>query len=457
MITLLVAVFIIGYIFIAIEHPIKVNKSATALVTGVLCWGIYILFAGDFISITDIPAAFMDTIKEEGIHLSSTSAFLTQYASHYQLLHHFAEVCNILFFLLGAMTIVEIIDTYDGFSVITNRIKAVKKSNLLWLIGLITFFLSSALDNLTTTIVMVSLLRKLIADKKDRLFFAGIIVIAANAGGAWTPIGDVTTTMLWIGGQITATNIMKVLFLPSLICILVPLTYLSFFKMKGSVQRPALETSGKIAVATNPFHQRLILFMGIGGLILVPVLKTMVGLTPFMGVMFSLSIVWITAELISRKHKNTEHTTTHVVNALKRVDTPSILFFLGILMAVAALQSAGLLASLAQHLDAWIGNQSIIVLIIGLLSSIIDNVPLVAAGMGMYHFPTNSFFWEFLAYCAGTGGSCLIIGSAAGVAAMGLEKIDFIWYMKKMSVLALMGYFAGAIVYILTDHFFLAV
>lgn len=449
MVALLIIVFLIGYFFIAIEHPIKVNKTATALITGTLCWIIYISFNKYFITISNVPAAFIDTIKDQGLHFKNTTELLTHYAAHYQLLHHFAEVSNILFFLLGAMTIVEIIDTYDGFAVITDRIKAVNKVNLLWLVALITFFLSSVLDNLTTTIVLVSVLRKLIKSKKNRLFFVGIVVIAANAGGAWTPIGDVTTTMLWIGGQITAFHIIKVLFLPSLVCLLIPLLYLSIFKMKGNVERPDLDALKKTTVSIDFVHQRLILFMGISGLILVPVLKATIGLTPFMGMMFSLSILWITAELISRKHQDIEHTTTHIVNALKRIDYPSILFFLGILMAVASLQSAGLLNLLANHLNDWIGNQTIIVLIIGLLSSIIDNVPLVAAGMGMYDFPQNDFFWEFLAYCAGTGGSCLIIGSAAGVAAMGLEKIDFIWYMKKMSILALMGYFSGAIVYIL--------
>ncbi len=453
MIALLIAIFIIGYFLIAVEHPIKINKSATALITGTLCWIIYILFANHFIDLSDLPAAFLETAKEKGLDLTNSVALIHEYAAHYQLLEHFAEIGNILFFLLGAMTIVELIDTYNGFSIITNRIHALKKSKLLWIIGLTTFFLSAVLDNLTTTIVMISLLRKLVDSKEDKLFFAGIIVIAANAGGAFTPIGDVTTTMLWIGGQITAANIMKTLFLPSLVCLLVPLTYLSLFKMKGNVSRPAVVQGEKTSFAIDYSHQLIILCTGIGGLIAVPILKTVVGLTPFMGMMFSLSIIWIVAELISRKYKDDEHTTTHVVKALKRIDTPSILFFLGILMAVAALQSAGLLGELAIHLKTWIGNQTIIVLIIGLLSSIIDNVPLVAAGMGMYDFPTNHFFWEFLAYCAGTGGSILIIGSAAGVAAMGLEKIDFIWYAKKMSILALMGYFGGALVYILIEHF----
>ena len=456
MVALLIAVFLIGYFFIAVEHSIRVNKTASALITGVLCWIIYILFNQHFISISDLPSAFTDTVKAHGLQFSDSAKLLTYYTAHYQLLNRFAEIGNILFFLLGAMTIVEIIDTYDGFAVITDKLKAVKQVHILWIVGMITFFLSATLDNLTTTIVMISVLRKLIDGRENRLFFTGIVVIAANAGGAWTPIGDVTTTMLWIGGQITAVHIMKVLFLPSLVCLLAPLIYLSVFKMKGNVGRPAFVASEKITVSIDPFHQRLILFMGIGGLILVPVLKATIDLTAFMGMMFSLSILWITSELISRKHNNIEHTTTHITKALKRVDTPSILFFLGILMAVAALQSAGLLSSLAAHLDQWIGNQTIIVLVIGLLSSIIDNVPLVAAGMGMYNLPTDSFFWEFLAYCAGTGGSCLIIGSAAGVAAMGLEKIDFMWYMKKMSILALLGYFAGAIVYILTNSFFMS-
>lgn len=451
MINLLIILFVLGYLLIAIESIIKINKAAIALALGVSCWLIYILFVQDFYQFADLPAAFLDRFTEEKIAMSEPLALLTQFAADYQLLNHFGEIANILFFLLGAMTIVEIIDTYDGFAIITDRIHAVKKVKLLWIISLLTFFLSAVLDNLTTTIVMVTLLDKLIADQKDRLFMAGIIVIAANAGGAWTPIGDVTTTMLWIGGQITAANIMKVLFIPSLICLVLPLTYLTLFKMKGNVERPEVHQRSKTSTHSVK-AQRTMLIMGVCGLILVPILKAAAHLQPFMGMMFSLSILWMTAEIISRKSKGQEYASTHIIKALQRVDTSSILFFLGILMAVAALQSTGILISLANHLENWIGNESLIVMAIGLLSSIVDNVPLVAAGMGMYDYPTDHFFWEFLAYCAGTGGSCLIIGSAAGIAAMGLERIDFIWYMKNLSLLALLGYFGGAGAYILIER-----
>ena len=422
---LIIAIFVLGYIAIATEHAVKINKAATALVTGVLCWTVYILFSPD-----------KDLIGGE-------------------LAHHLGELSGILFFLLGAMTIVEIMDAHDGFDLITTRISQTDKRKLLWIIAFVTFFLSAILDNLTTTIVIISLLRKLIRDEKERLFFAGIVVVAANAGGAWSPIGDVTTTMLWIGGQITAGNIVVKLILPSLMCLVVPLIYLSF-GLKGKIERPALE-SNSINRTLSQTQQSIVFFSGVVVLVLVPVFKTVTHLPPYMGILIGLGILWIITEIIHGEKEDEEKNNFSVVSALRRIDTPSILFFFGILISIAALQSVGLLTGLAHWLTANLSNDSIIVVSIGLLSSIIDNVPLVAAAQGMYdlgQYPTDHFFWEFLAYCTGTGGSILIIGSAAGVAAMGMEKISFFWYLKKISLLALLGYFAGVIIYILQHRIF---
>jgi len=422
MVFLIIATFVIGYIAIALEHTIKINKAASALITGVACWTIYILF-------TPGKETVVDT-----------------------LLHHLGDLSQILFFLLGAMTIVELIDAHDGFEIITKRITTKNKKKLLWIIGLLAFFLSAVLDNLTTAIVMISLIRKLIADKKDRLLFAGAIIIAANAGGAWSPIGDVTTTMLWIGGQITATNIIVKLIVPSLVCMILPLLTMQFF-LKGEVRTPKEEFD--IAETTNELHRNIVFFSGVGILLMVPVFKTLTHLPPFMGILLGLGILWIIVEILHSDKDEQDRKQYTVAYALRKIDSPSILFFLGILLAIAALESTGQLHHLAQAMDEKLKNQNLIVLSIGLLSSIVDNVPLVAASMGMYslqQYPTDHYFWEFLAYCTGTGGSVLIIGSAAGVAVMGIEKIDFLWYLKRISWLALIGYFAGAIVYILQEQ-----
>jgi NhaD family Na+/H+ antiporter len=423
MVALIIATFIIGYIAIAFEHSIKINKAASALITGVVCWTVYILFT---------PAK--ETVTGN-------------------LLHHLGDLSQILFFLLGAMTIVELIDAHDGFEIITKRITTKNKKKLVWIIGLLAFFLSAVLDNLTTSIVMVSLIRKLIDDRKDRLLFAGVIVISANAGGAWSPIGDVTTTMLWIGGQITAPNIMVKLILPSLVCMMVPLLAMQFL-LKGEVQSPKEEFDTE---TPNELHRNIVFFAGIGILLMVPVFKTLTHLPPFMGILLGLGILWIIVEILHSDKDEEDRKTYTVAYALRKIDTPSILFFLGILLAIAALESTGQLHHLASTMDAKIKNQNLIVLAIGLLSSIVDNVPLVAAAMGMYsmqQYPVDHYFWEFLAYCTGTGGSILIIGSAAGVAIMGIEKIDFLWYLKRISWLALIGYFAGAVVYILQEQVF---
>src|SRR5688500_18605910 len=415
---LIISIFILGYAAIALEHPLKINKTATALLTGVLCWAIYILSSSD-----------KELISE-------------------QLYEHFGQIAGILFFLLGAMTIVEIIDAHDGFEVITSKIKTRDKRALLWIISIITFFLSSVLDNLTTTIVMVSLIRKIITDKPTRLFYIGMIVIAANAGGAWTPIGDVTTTMLWIGGQITTVNIMKTLFIPSMVCMLAPLLYLSFTLKVGTIPT----STSTLASHTSAGDGKRILFLGIAALISVPVFKTYTHLPPYMGMLGGLAVLWIVSEFMHPDLDESEKKKYTVAGALTRIDVPSELFFLGILLAVGALESMQILNHFASFLSKTIGDNRIIITLVGFLSAIVDNIPLVAASMGMYSmevYPTDHMIWEYLAYCAGTGGSILIIGSAAGVAAMGMEKIDFIWYLKKISFLALLGYVAGFAVFLL--------
>ena len=423
MVSIIVLIFVIGYAAIAMEHPLKINKAATALITGVLCWTVFALYATD---------------KHAPAHL---------------LTENLGEVAGILFFLMGAMTIVELIDAHDGFEIITTRINTTSKRKLVWIIGFITFFLSAVLDNLTTTIVLVSLLRIIIPDKKDRLLFAGLVIIAANAGGAWSPIGDVTTTMLWIGGQITAGSIIVQTIIPSLVCFLLPAFIISR-QVKGNAER-VQEAAEKKEFTNTQRERNTVFWVGIGSLLFVPVFKTVTHLPPYMGVLLGLGVMWVITEKIHSKKDEAERGQLSVNHALRKIDTPSILFFLGILLSIAALQATGVLTNLATAMDESIGNIKVITISIGLLSAIVDNVPLVAAAQGMYgleQYPTGHFFWEFLAYCAGTGGSCLIIGSAAGVAAMGLEKIEFFWYMKKIGWLALVGYLAGAGVFILQHY-----
>jgi Na+/H+ antiporter NhaD/arsenite permease-like protein len=423
MVTIIAIIFIVGYMAIAMEHPLKVNKAAVALITGVLCWTVFALATTD---------------KHSPSHL---------------LAENLGEVAGILFFLMGAMTIVELIDAHDGFEVITTRIRTTSKRKLVWIVGFLAFFLSAVLDNLTTTIVLVSLLRIIIPDKKDRLLFAGLVIIAANAGGAWSPIGDVTTTMLWISGQITAGSIIVQTFLPSLICFLVPAFIISR-QVKGNAER-INDIDEKKSLTNTSWERNTVFWLGLGSLLFVPVFKTVTHLPPYMGVLLGLGVMWVITEMIHSGKDEAEKGLLSVNHALRKIDTPSILFFLGILLSIAALQATGVLTDLATHLNNSIGNIKIITLTIGLLSAIVDNVPLVAAAQGMYgldQYPTGHFFWEFLAYCAGTGGSCLIIGSAAGVAAMGLEKIEFFWYMKKIGWLALVGYLAGAAVFLLQHY-----
>jgi Na+/H+ antiporter NhaD/arsenite permease-like protein len=424
MIPLVIIVFVIGYLAIAFEHTIKINKTAPALIAGVLCWSIYILFSTD---------------KE---HVSE------------QLLEYLGEYAGILFFLMGAMTIVEIIDLHEGFAVITRKINQKSKRKLLWILSGITFFLSPILDNLTTAIVMISLLMKLVEDPKDRLYFAGMIIIAANAGGAWSPIGDITTTMLWIGGQITATNIMIKLFLPSVVCLLVPLLIVSR-RIKGTITSPPSPIGNGVTHSSR--RQLIILFTGIGVLIAVPVFKTLTHLPPFMGILLGLGIMWVITEIMGGSNEGKDKYHLSPAYALRKIDSASILFFLGILLSIAVLQATGVLAGLADWMDATIGDKTAIGLSLGILSSVVDNVPLMAAAQGMYSlndYPTDHYLWELLAYTTGTGGSALIIGSAAGIAVMGMVKVDFFWYLKNITLLALAGFFAGAVVYVLQSWIF---
>jgi NhaD family Na+/H+ antiporter len=412
-----VIIFIVGYLAIAFEHPIKINKTASALVTGVLVWVVFALVRGPH-------------------DLESLS-------------HHLGSTSEILFFLLGAMTLVELVDAHHGFHFVSRLIKTKNPAAMMWIVGLLTFFLSAVLDNLTTAIVMVTLLRKLVTDTSTRKYFVGIVVIAANAGGAWSPIGDVTTTMLWIGGQISAMGIVRNLFIPSIISLLVPLAVAAFWVRKsslGGVQEEFVMTNEEAR------NGRIMLFAGVFSLLGVPVFKTLTHLPPYMGILLALGLVWMLSEFLHADKDEEIKKPYTVGHALTKIDTSSVLFFLGILLAIGALESFGYLGQLASYLESSLGNQFVIVTVIGIASSVVDNVPLVAATMGMYplsQFPLDHAMWEYLAFCAGTGGSILIIGSAAGVAVMGMEKIDFVWYAKRIGFLALLGYFAGAATYLL--------
>lgn len=442
MVVTLITIFIIGYACIALEHPLRINKTATALLLGGLLWAVFNMFNMSTAGVIDSYGG-----------LEAYRHFVSE-----NLIENLGETAEIVFFLLGAMTIVTLIEDYQGFRVITDRITTTDKKKLLWTLSILTFFLSALLDNMTTAIVMVALLRKLIADQKERWLYAGMVILAANAGGAWSPIGDVTTIMLWIGGQVTTVNIIVKTIVASLVCMVVPVLILGR-TLKGEIVRPADEQAG-IEV---PSHLRkLVLIMGVGALIFVPIFKTITHLPPYLGMLMGLAVLWVTTEIISRKYEKEGHKLPTAVSTLEHVDVPTILFFLGILMAVSCLKVSGILGSLAGGLNSAFGTEApgffFIDLIIGVLSSVVDNVPLVAAAMGMYPisgseviFATNHPFWEFLAYCAGTGGSLLIIGSAAGVAVMGMEKIDFIWYLKKITLLAFAGYIVGALVFILMD------
>ena len=423
MIAILLAIFVIGYAAITLEHSIKINKSATALITAVLCWTLIVLNA-------DNKEIVIDSLT-----------------------HHLSAISEIVFFLLGAMTIVELIDAHDGFQSITESIKTTHKAKLIWLIAIITFFLSAVLDNLTTTIVMISILNKLIEDKKTNWMLLGLVIIASNAGGAWSPIGDVTTTMLWIGGQITPLNIVKQVFFASLVSMVIPTLIISYM-IKGQIALKQA-TEDQVNTSSNSFERNLIFIVGVGALLFVPIFKTITHLPPYMGMLLCLGIIWVVTEILHKKKPAEEKGVLSVNHAIQKIDTPSILFFFGILMSIASLEYVGVLPELAAFLNTTIGDINLVAIAIGLLSAVLDNVPLVAALQSMYsleQYPQDHYFWELLAYTAGTGGSCLIIGSAAGVAVMGLEKIDFFWYLKRISWIALIGYLVGALVFILQHN-----
>ncbi|MBR5843418.1 MAG: sodium:proton antiporter NhaD [Bacteroidaceae bacterium] len=447
----LVVVFIIGYLFIALEHPVKIDKSATALLLGMVMWVLFILGA-------DALPFVVEKAAEHG-YAGHLSDFVNA-----EILHHMGEIATTLFFLIGAMTIVELVDVHGGFAIITDRITSRSKKKLLWILGFVTFFLSAILDNLTTAIVMVMLLRKLVNDPKERWLYASMIIIAANAGGAWSPIGDITTIMLWVKGNISTGAVMMYVLLPSLAALIVPLLFVTG-RLNGKldkIENEAKEENNHVSTK----ERNLLFFMGVGGLIFVPIFKTITHLPPFIGMLFSLSILWIVTEMIYNGKALDPQRQHRLPRILQRIDTPTILFFLGILMAVAVLQSTGILGDMANMLAEKVGDVNVINIVLGFLSSIVDNVPLVAAAQGMYqiipveqaqalaaghwdiNFIQDGAFWLLLTYCAGVGGSMLIIGSAAGVVVMGLEKINFGWYLKNISLIAMLGYLAGAAILI---------
>ena len=458
MLVTLVILFVVGYMAIALEHPIKVDKTASALLLGMLMWVVYALNAEKIVPIVS-GAELQEYIESAKMGGESLAHQCLQYVLNVEIIEHLGDITQTLFFLIGAMTIVELVDVHGGFSVITNKITTRKKRRLLWIICFVTFILSAVLDNLTTTIVMVMLLRKLISDQKERWPYAGMVVIAANTGGTWSPIGDVTTIMLWVKGNVTSGALISFVLLPSIVAVILPLLIVSA-KLKGSMSDDIASAIPNDGVVT-PRERKLIFYLGVGGLLFVPVFKSITHLPPFVGILLVLGALWVFTELFYNRKGLTKDQEHRLPSIISRIDMSSILFFLGILMAVAVLQATGILASAASWLDAKVHNVYIINILLGILSSIVDNVPLVAAAMGMYpveaagatgyaaNFVVDGTFWEFLSYCAGVGGSMLIIGSAAGVIAMGLEKISFGWYLKRFTLLALLGYLAGAAVYIL--------
>lgn len=463
MITWMIVLFLAGYTCIAMEHPLKIDKAATALLAGMLLWIMYIAYSIHVVP--EVSAGEFNHFIQTHSELSNASLWeqCVKFVLEYQIIEHLGEVCEILVFLVGAMTIVELVDVHGGFAIITNRIKTRNKRTLLWLITVLTFFMSAILDNLTTAIVMTMLIRKIVDDQKDRWLFAGMIILAANSGGAWSPIGDVTTIMLWVRGNVSTNVLLQNLLIPSLVSVLIPLLIMSK-SMKGNLPPKNEDESNDNFLSWVSKKERVSIFvLGVSGLLLVPVYKTVFHIPPFMGVLLSLSFIWVYTEVMYAKKSNVEEPEKmRVATVIKKIDGSTLLFFLGILLAVAALQSAGVLESMAQMLDNKLHNVYFVNLLIGLLSSVVDNVPLVAGAIGMYpiatemsmaasadpaylaNFVQDGIFWQLLTYCAGVGGSILIIGSAAGVVVMGLEKMNFIWYLKKISWIALLGYLAGA-------------
>lgn len=458
MTTTLLIIFVVGYLAIALEHPIKVDKTASALILGMVLWIFYALGAESIVPVVNGEHFREYLSTHPGLAGESLAHQALSYILDVDIVEHLGDITQTLLFLIGAMTIVELVDVHGGFRVITDKIVTRNKRKLLWIICFTTFFMSAILDNLTTTIVMIMLLRKLIDDQKTRWIYAGAIVIAANSGGAWSPIGDVTTIMLWVKGNVTSQALICYVLLPSIVSMVLPLFIVSR-QLKGELE--PVKEQVVIDNTITPSERKTMFALGVGGLIFVPVFKTITHLPPFVGMLLVLGVLWVFTEIFYNKKMLAKAKEHRLPTVIARIDMPSILFFLGILMAVAVLQSTGVLSWLAKELDSSIHNVYIIDTVLGVLSSIVDNVPLVAGVMGMYpvsdpgatgyaaNFVVDGTFWELLSYCAGVGGSILIIGSAAGVIAMGLEKINFGWYLKRFSWLALLGYLGGVGVYLL--------
>lgn len=454
--SIIILVFAIGYLSITLEHPLKLDKTVPALIMAAIMWALLAVgFTSGWFNVVDT--------HENVFSFLGMDHHIAEEGFNNTLLHHLGKTAEILVFLIGAMTIVEIIDLHRGFEILKGAVKTKKKRKLLWIIGILAFILSAIIDNLTATIVLITLLRKLVYNRDERLWFAGMVVIAANAGGAWSPIGDVTTTMLWIADKVSALGLIEYIVLPSIICFVVPFFIASLLPVfKGDIYFDVNEDKE----AERLLSSKTMLFLGLGAIVSVPVFKTLTHLPPYMGMMLALGVVWLVSEYIHPEEDFTQERRKQYSahKALSRIEISSILFFLGILMAVAALETlvygtiggeeVGTLRYLAEVLQSAIPNQDIVVMMLGVFSAIIDNVPLVAASMGMYTAPMDAQLWHFIAYSAGTGGSMLIIGSAAGVAAMGMEKIDFIWYLKKIAWLAAVGFVAGAIAFLFIESYF---
>ena len=465
MLSAVIACFVIGYVVIVFEHPLRLDKTVPALLMGAICWALLSLgFNSGALDVVDSYGQLFSLAGHGADHLSETAHHDAEHGFSGALLHHLGKTAEILIFLIGAMTIVEIIDLHRGFDILKGWINTRSKKRLLWIVGVLGFILSAIIDNLTATIVLVTLLRKLVPDRDQRIWYIALIVIAANAGGAWSPIGDVTTTMLWIGKRVTTAGLMEYLVFPSIACFAVPFLIASFMKpFKGELTLVEL-TAEEEEEQGRLLSSKTMLFLGLGMIVFVPVFKTLTHLPPYLGMMLSLGVVWLVSEYIHPEEDFTEERKVQYSahKALSRIEMSSILFFLGILMSVAALETmvvngVGSLRAVAESLQAVIPNEDIVILVLGFLSAIIDNVPLVAAAMGMYDLvthPIDARLWHFIAYSAGTGGSMLIIGSAAGVAAMGMERIDFIWYFKKIAWLAFLGFAAGAAMFLLIETTF---
>lgn len=464
MLTTIIIIFVIGYLCIALEHPLKIDKTATALLLGMLLWILYAFGAETLVPMA--AGEHFNKFLAENPELAGESVGhqALQYILNVDVIEHLGDITQTLLFLIGAMTIVELVDVHGGFRIITDRITTRNKRSLLWIIAFCTFFMSAILDNLTTTIVMIMLLRKLVQDQHERWLYAASIVIAANSGGAWSPIGDVTTIMLWVKGNVTAVALIKYVLLPSIVSMVLPIFVVSL-KLNG--QLAPIAAAPEAVCQFAPRDRNRMFYLGVGGLIFVPIFKSITHLPPFIGMLFVLGALWVFTEIFYNQRMLEKAEEHRIPRVISRIDMPSILFFLGILMAVAVLQSTGVLRMMAVYLDDSIHNVYIIDSVLGVLSSIVDNVPLVAGVMGMYdvvldpnavgyaaNFVVDGTFWELLSYCAGVGGSILIIGSAAGVIAMGLEKISFGWYLKNFSWLALLGYLAGVGTYIIEKMIF---